>query len=354
MRKSTANAEKRGAKRNDSGPNVFSAIFASLRFQLAGAQPGLVNCAIRLPGFVVLWVFALGVVSSLGTPTAPVENQALPPSTPRDFYNAGTQKLREGKLREAEAFLENVLASQRESLQPPALYNLGHVRFRQGVEELKKGPAAGATARRSQEATEGAEDAIKAADDALAGDEVRSMVEAYLRGRGMRKELKSVIKAVKQAMETHGTALAKWQRASGDFKSTVELNPADTEARQNAEAVDRRIAKLIDSIRELQQAAAAMGQKGQELGDKLKQLKGRIPAPNMPPGAPGDDEEDEDQPKGPEPGQKEAPSKEGREINPSPEEAGWLLDSFKLDTERRLPMGTKDTADPKAPSRRTW
>ena len=60
---------------------------------------------------------------------------AAPPVTPRQFFNAGTQKLSEGKLREAEAFLESTLASQQARLQPPALYNLGHVRFRQGTEE---------------------------------------------------------------------------------------------------------------------------------------------------------------------------------------------------------------------------
>src|SRR5947209_1681522 len=70
------------------------------------------------------------------------------PSTPREFFNAGTRKLREGKLRESEAFLESALASQQERLEPPALYNLGHVRFGQGKEELKKSLAAGPTAAR--------------------------------------------------------------------------------------------------------------------------------------------------------------------------------------------------------------
>ncbi|HTL55840.1 MAG TPA: hypothetical protein VL361_09180 [Candidatus Limnocylindrales bacterium] len=310
----------------------------------------------RTFGFVGLVLFLLlGPVFAASAATVPSPDPQTPtPSTPRDFYNAGTEKLQQGKLREAEAFLESVLASQHESLQPPALYNLGHVRFRQGIEELKKGPAAGPTAARGHAAAQAAEDAIKAASDALAGDDVQTMVEAYLRGRGARKELKTAIQAVKQAMEIHGTALGKWQRSSSDFRSTSELNPADTEARQNADGVDRRIAKLIDALRQLQQAAGAMGQKGQELGEKLKQLRGRIPAPNMPPGAAGDDDEDEDLPKGPEPGQKEASSKDGQEMNLSPEQAGWLLDAFKLDTERRLPMGTKDTADPKARSRPTW
>lgn len=299
-------------------------------------------------GFGVIVSTALAESSAT---TAPAPN---PPATPRDFFNAGTVKLREGKLKEAEAFFESALAAQRESLQPPALYNLGHVRFGQGVEELKKGPAGRSTAARGKALAKEAGDAIQAADDALASNDVQKMVAAYIHGRGVRKELKDATKAVKQAMQTHGTALARWQRSEGDFKSTVELKPSDADAQQNADTVDRLIAKLIDTLHQLEQAAGAMGDKAPDLGDKLKQLKGKIPAPDMPPGAAGDEEDDEDFPKGTEPGQKEGPTKQGEEMELSPEQAGWLLDAFRLDTERRLPMGQKDTAEPKNPNRATW
>ncbi|HWH70424.1 MAG TPA: hypothetical protein VNT26_13640, partial [Candidatus Sulfotelmatobacter sp.] len=97
--------------------------------------------------FPLLLVLTLASTAQAVTP-APSAPEPAPPTTPRDFFNAGTQKLRDGKLREAEAFLESALASQSERLQPPALYNLGHTRFKQGVEELKKGPPAGPTAAR--------------------------------------------------------------------------------------------------------------------------------------------------------------------------------------------------------------
>jgi hypothetical protein len=75
----------------------------------------------------------------------------------------------------------------------------------------------------------------------------------------------------------------------------------------------------------------------------------------MPPGGGGDDDEDEDKPNGPRPDQKEGPSKEGDEMmSLTPEQAGWLLEGFKLDSERRLPMGQKDSAEPKERSGRTW
>jgi hypothetical protein len=148
--------------------------------------------------------------------------------------------------------------------------------------------------------------------------------------------------------------LGKWQRASGDFKSAVELQPRDADAHQNADTVDRCIARLVDTLRQLEQAAAALGQKKQDLGDKMKKLKGKIPEDQMPPGAAGEDEEDEDQP-GPKPGDKENAGKTGeQQWTLSPEEAAWLLEGFRLDNERRLSMGQKDTAEPKNRSRKTW
>jgi hypothetical protein len=180
------------------------------------------------------------------------------------------------------------------------------------------------------------------------------MVAAYIRGRGARQDLNAAAKAVQRALQSYGAALNKWQRASGDFKSALELEPSDTDAQENAETIDRSIARLVDSVRELQQTAGAMGQKKQDLGDKLKQLKGRIPAPDMPPGAAGDDDEEEDLPNGFQPDQKEGASRQGEELSLSPEQAAWLLQGFQLESERRLPMGQKDTAEPRNRSRKPW
>jgi hypothetical protein len=295
----------------------------------------------------------LGAAVLVAASSPPAAEPALP-TTPREFFNAGTRELNAGKLREAEASLETVLASQNGRLQPPALYNLGHVRFKLGLEELKKGPSAAQATARGGAVTQTAGDAVRDADEALAGDDVQRMVASYLRGRGVRKELKAAIQAVRRAMESQGAALSKWERSSGDFKSTLELNATDADAQHNADVVDRYIAKLIDSLRELQQLAAAMGGKGDELKEKLKQLKGKIPAPDMPPGGAGDDDEEEDMPNGQQQGQKEGGGREGEQMSLSPEQAAWLLNGFKLDSEHRLPMGQESTAEPKTKSGRTW
>jgi hypothetical protein len=301
--------------------------------------------------------FLLLVASATVAATPPANiPEPSAPAGPREFFNAGTQKLREGKLREAEAFLESALSSQVQRFQPSALYNLGHVRFDEGVEELKKGPAARPTATAGRVAAQNGDQAIRTADAALASDDVDKMVAAYMHGKGVRKELKAATAAVRRALEAHGKTLTRWQRSSGDFKSTLELRATDQDAQHNAEVVDRCIAKLVDSIQELEQMANAMGEKQQELKQKMKQLKGRIPEPKMPPGAADeeDDEDEEDQQMGPEPGQKEGPPKDGREMVLSPEQASWMLESYKLDSERRLPMGQNAPAKPKDRSRPTW
>jgi tetratricopeptide (TPR) repeat protein len=284
-------------------------------------------------------------------PPAQVERT---PETPRECFNAGTRMLHAGKLREAEAYLLTTLVKQDERYQPAALYNLGQTRFGQGVEELKKAPDAQKTTERTRKAAWAGEAAVQAADAALAGKEAERMVEAYRQGRGARKELNAALKAVREAMQAYASVLLKWQRAAADFKGAAELNPADTNATHNADVVNRHIARLIDQIRAMQQAAAAAAQAKQQLGEKLKQLRGQIPDSEAPPGAAGEDEEEEEMPDGPQPGMLEGPSKSGEEMKLSPEEAGQMLDGFRLDGDRRLPMGQDQQGQPKDRNRPNW
>jgi tetratricopeptide (TPR) repeat protein len=273
----------------------------------------------------------------------------------RELFNAGTRQLQTNQLREAEVQLVSTLAQQDERLQPAALYNLGHVRFAQGVEALKKSPDAARTTQRARSAAARSEAAVRQADAALAGNDIQQMVAAYQQGRGARRELREAEKAVRQAIEAHAATLLRWQRALGDFQSAAELNPANTNATHNAEVVKRHIAKLIDQLRQMQQMMGGTGGTGQQLKEKMQALRGRIPDPDMPPGAPGDEEEDEDMPGGPKPGQEEGPSRSGEEQAPmSPEDAGRMLDGFRLDGERRLPMGGDQEGKPVNPNQRNW
>src|SRR6266478_3482330 len=135
---------------------------------------------IPIPISLIAFVVIIGVFDPFACRAASGTTPPAPPSTPRDFFNAGARQLGERKFREAEAFFESALASQESALQPPALYNLGHVRFAQGVEELKKGSANRPTAASARKAEQTAGDAIRNADEALAGDDLQKLIEAYI------------------------------------------------------------------------------------------------------------------------------------------------------------------------------
>jgi tetratricopeptide (TPR) repeat protein len=275
------------------------------------------------------------------------------PANAREFFNSGTRRLQESKLREAEALFQNALTEQNVSLQAPTLHNLGHVRYGHGAEELKKSPETTAAMQRSQRALDQGDDALRQAEDALAGDDVQKLVSAYLNGRGARKELRETIDLVRRALEAHGAALLKWQRALGDFQSALELNPQDTKAQENIKTIEEAIARLLDKMRQMAQMAQMMGQQRQALGEMMSEIRGRVPAMNAPPGEDGEEEDEDDAP-GPLEGQEQRRGRDGEERGLSPEEAGWLLESFKLGGNRQLPMGPGEEKQPKDRKGKNW
>jgi Ca-activated chloride channel family protein len=292
----------------------------------------------------------------LGQPAQASPETNLPtPVTARDFYNAGARLLAATNFAGAEKMFESALAAQDERVQPPALYDLGHARFGEGVELLKKGPDAQKISAQGSAALAAGENAIRSAESALAETNLDQMISSYLEGRGARHELRAAEKAVSAAMETYGKTLLKWQRAADDFKSTAELNPADTNATRNAEIVERSIAKLVDSLQKMQAMMGALGKQKQDLGKLLGRLKGQIPAPNAPPGPAGYDDEDGVQPDSLA-GQKENAAREGDQmpIQLSPDQAGQILDGLSLDGSRRLSMSDQQGVPPGDRKGRNW
>ena len=301
-----------------------------------------------------------GATNETANATNSISLPLVTSENPRTLYNAGTDLLRAGKLGDAETLLESSVAKQDGRVQSAALFNLGHVRFAQGNEELKKAPA-GAAKQSKAAATDGA-GAIQKSVDALAANDIQQMVDAYLAGRGARKEMSAATKAVQRAMEQYGRTLSKWRRSLSDFQSAAELNPADTNAVHNAAVAAQAIAKLVDSLREMQSAAASLAGKQGDLGSLLKQLKGKIPAANMPPGAAGGDGDD-----GGDGGDKPSPEAlrgleepktgdNGQEIGMkiSPEEAGALMNGIQPDN-KQLPMTPGgDLGQPKDRPGRIW
>ena len=112
------------------------------------------------------------------------------PVSARDFYNAGARLLAATNFVDAEKMFESALAAQDERVQPPALYNLGHTRFGEGAELLKKGPDAQKVSAQGTAALKAGDHALRSAESALAETNLDQMVAAYLEGRGARHEVR--------------------------------------------------------------------------------------------------------------------------------------------------------------------
>jgi hypothetical protein len=303
---------------------------------------------------LILLLLALDVGShaaETGTTNAPN------PVTARDFYNAGTKLLAAKKFADAEKMFRSALDTQDERVQPATMFNLGHTRFEDGAEILKKGPDAQKVSAQGSDALASGAGALRSTEAALADPQLEKLLSSYLEGRGAQRELRSAQKAVKSAMEIFGRTLQRWQRAADDFHGAAELNPADTNATRNAKIVEQRIAELVDLVRRLQELADQLAGQRQQLGKQLSKIKGMIPAPYAPPGGSGEDDEDDNGVKPDElTGQKENAGREGdqMQIPLAPEQAGQMLDGLMIDSTRRLPMGDKKTEKPKDKQGRNW
>jgi len=302
---------------------------------------------------LILWLLLAGAVDA--RILAADETNAPILTSARDFYNEGTRLLTADKFADAERMFESSLAAQDESVQPATLYNLGHVRFADGLDLLKKGPDAQKVTAQGQAALAAADDAIQAGEGALVDSQMDKMLEAYIQGRGARHDLRSAEKAVKAALDVFGKTLTRWQRADDDFKGAAELNPADTNATHNAAVVEQNIAKLVDMIQKMQEMMGQMAGKQQQLGKTLSKLKGQMPGLNAPPGGKGDGDDDEDVGSGqggikPESltGKEERAARDGDEgqVPLSRDQAAQMLDGLPVDGSRRLPLGGDQQGQP--------
>jgi tetratricopeptide (TPR) repeat protein len=317
----------------------------------------------RLLLLAVIWAMGLcetrlSAADSTLTNSSPVLSPTLSSTrlvTARDFYNEGTRLLRTGKLREAESSLQTAVASDDETVQPEALYNLAHARFQQGEQVLRDGPKTHELQTFGATALAAGDQALQTLNAASATDSNNQIIlAAYLRARGASKQLKSAIKAVQDALDEYGAILLRWERAAGDFRSAAELNPTDTQASFNAAVVDRQIADLVDQKSFMQLLSKNLMKKRQQVRDAMMQIQQRMPKGKIP----GDEEDDDDEPdpkdKEPKTGPQEAPDKEGQRMAMTWEEAARLLQTLKLDSNRKLPIGTKQTERPQNRKGRDW
>ena len=260
----------------------------------------------------------------------------------REFYNEGVGKLGKGELRDAEMSLRKAAGSDLESVQPLALYNLGHVRFRQGEETLKGEGSRQQLLDSSAAATALAEEAIRNAGRALESDELKEIIAAYMDARAARKELRFSRDETSRTLGLIGSALERWRRSVGDFHSALELDAANSDAKVNAEFVERKIEELLKFKKQVEQQNEKVGEEREKIKEAMKKMRGKIPK-EMQRQSDDEEEDDDDEEKQdePKPGEKQQ-QRLGSDREVSPDMARWLKETMKR---RTMSLGTKQEGE---------
>lgn len=259
----------------------------------------------------------------------------------REFYNEGVSRLGKGELRDAEMSLRKAAGADIESMQPLALYNLGHVRFRQGEETLKGEGSRQQLLDSSTAAVNVAEEAIRNGGSALASDELKEIIAAYMNARAAQKDLRLSRDETSRTLGLVGSALERWRRSVGDFHSALELDAANTDAKANAQTVERKIEELLKFKKQIEQQTEQLSEEREKIKDIKKKLRGKIPKDMQRESDDEEDDDEEEQPKEPKPGEKQQ-QRLGSDREVSPDMARWLKETMKR---RTMSLGTKQEGE---------
>lgn len=289
------------------------------------------------------------------------------PINPRISYNEGVKKLGANELSEAESLLRLAVESNHETVQPAALYNLGHVRFQQGKETLKGEGNRQQLLDTSSAVTALAREIARRAAPIAEKDDIQELINAYMEARSARKQLRQARDENTRALDLLGSALSRWRRSVGDFQSAAELNPKNKDATFNADVVERHIAALLKFKKKLEEQQDGIGEEREKLKELMKKMRGKIPK-EMQRGS-DEEEEDEDEEPPEEEGKKEKETAKqqqqriGQEREIDPDMLRVLKESIRprpmsvgQDGEREGvgPDGQKPGEDPKGKKGRDW
>lgn len=276
----------------------------------------------------------------------------------RELHNRGTQRLAEGDLAGAEEALRASLGRDVDGLRPPALHNLGHVRFGKGKAVLGGKTAGDVTelsiARSYLEAADAdisdMKDQIELLDKAKAeGREPDYVPATTALGGGMNtfRTIKKLIPKEEAMVAKRAGVLAVWTRSLGDFRGAHELDAADAQAKANADAIEELLRALRRETNALEEAIEAQRKKLEELRATIQELVKRIPDDKLPPETEGEGDDDENflPPERQKPKQGSGDPKKGKpgeEKKMTEQEARGSLEGLKNEFGRKMPAGSQD------------
>ena len=259
----------------------------------------------------------------------------------RELYNEGVSRLGKGELRDAEMALRRAAGADVEAVQPLALYNLGHVRFRQGEETLKGEGNRQQLLDSSVAACTVAEEAIRNGGRALESEELQAIIAAYMDARAARKDLRFSRDETSRTMALIGSTLERWRRSVGDFHSAVELDGSNGDAKINAGIVERKIEELLKFKKQLEQQGEQVAGKREDIKEMMKKMRGKIPKEMQRESDEEEDDEDDEKKDEPKPGEKQQ-QRIGSDREVSPDMARWLKETMKR---RTMSLGTKQEGE---------
>jgi len=276
----------------------------------------------------------------------------------RELHNRGTQRLAEGDLAGAEEALRASLGRDVDPLRPPALHNLGHVRFGKGKAALGGKTTGDVTelsiARSYLEAADAdisdMKDQIELLDKAKAEGREPDYVPATTALGGGISTFRTIKKLIpkEEAMVAKRTGIiALWTRSVGDFRGAQELDAADTQAKANADAIEELLRALRIETNALEEAIEAQRRKLEELRAVIQELIKRIPDDKLPPNAEGEGDDDENflppERQKPKPGAGDPKKgKSGEEQKMTEQEARGSLEGLKNEFGRKMPAGDQN------------
>ncbi len=277
----------------------------------------------------------------------------------RALHNRGTKRLAEGDLAGAEEALRASLARDVDTLRPPALHNLGHVRFGKGKAVLGGKTAGDVTelsiARSYLEAADAdisdMKDQIELLDKAKAEGREPDYVPATAAlgsGIGTHRTIKKLIPKEEAMVAKRTSVVASWTRSVGDFRGAHELDTADAQAKANADAIEELLRALRRETAALEEAIEAQRKKLEELAAVIRELVKRIPDDKLPPNAEGEEDDDEENflpPERQKPksgGKDPKKGKPGEEQKMTEQEARGSLEGLKKEFGRKMPAGDQD------------
>ena len=243
-------------------------------------------------------------------------------------------------------------------MRPPALHNLGHVRFGKGKTVLDGKTAGDVTelsiARSYLEAADAdisdMKDQIELLDKAKAeGREPDYVPATSALGGGIStfRTIKKLIPKEEAMVTKRNGVVATWTRSVSDFRGAHELDAADAQAKANADAIEELLRALRRETNALEEAIEAQRKKLEELRTVIQELIKRIPDDKLPQNAEGDEEDDENflPPERQKPKSGKGDPKEGKpgeEKKMTEQEARGSLEGLKNEFGRKMPAGGQD------------